>query len=122
MIEFWQIQQEFQNRLESNGVAVRKITDKAIPGEPFVSMELAVGVLTQAAWELFHRELKEVNMERTNETLIVLGVITAIVSGVLYFLDLPIFNPTIVAWVLTIGLVGAAVAAFGLFSRKIWSQ
>jgi hypothetical protein len=51
-----------------------------------------------------------------------LGFVIAIVAAILYFMELPIFNITGLAWIFFYGLVAFAVAVFVLIVRAIWDM
>lgn len=55
-------------------------------------------------------------------TVISVGVTTAIVAAILYFMALPIFDAIDLAWTFVVGLVSAASAALTLAIRAIWSN
>ncbi len=70
----------------------------------------------------YNRELKEKNMERIAVTVATVGVLIAIVSGILYFLELPILTAITMSWLIVGGLVGGAAAIGGLIIRSIWEK
>lgn len=49
-----------------------------------------------------------------------LGIVTAIVTAILYFMRLPIFDEVDLAWTFFIGLIAAAVAVLSFIMRAIW--
>ena len=61
-------------------------------------------------------------MERVGGSLMAVGLILAAISGILYFLNLPIFNPVAVAWVIFGALIGTGLAGGGMALRSIWDS
>lgn len=53
-------------------------------------------------------------------TIIALGIIAAITTAILYFMQLPIFDAVSLAWVFVAGLLSAAASASALAVRAIW--
>lgn len=59
---------------------------------------------------------------KVSGTVIAIGLTTAVVAAILYFMALPIFDEIDLAWTFVAGLVGAAIAALTLALRAIWSN
>lgn len=58
--------------------------------------------------------------ERIALSIMATGLFSAIVLAIIYFMGLPIFSETDLAWAFVYGLVSAGVAGLALAIRGIW--
>lgn len=107
---------------EGKGVAVRKKTDKPIPGEPFMSMADAAYTAASVAQVLVNEQIKELRMERVLATGMVVTGLTAVGAGILYFLDLPVLSETAVSWTIVVAIIATVGFAINLIARGIWDS
>ena len=59
--------------------------------------------------------------ERIALSVMATGLISAVVLAIIYWMGLPIFSETDLAWAFVYGLVAAAIAALSLAIRGIWN-
>ena len=50
------------------------------------------------------------------------GIVVAVVTTILYFMQLPIFSERDIAWTFTGGLVAAAIGVLSIIIRAIWDN
>lgn len=55
-------------------------------------------------------------------TVLTISIVTTIAAALLYWLDLPVFNANVFAWILVIGIVASAAAAATLIIQSIWND
>jgi hypothetical protein len=68
------------------------------------------------------RILEESEMERITLTIATVGILTAIVAGILYLMQLHIFSVDEMAWTFFGGLVSAAIGIGSLIIKSIWEN
>lgn len=61
-------------------------------------------------------------LDKILATVAAAGIISAVVAGILYFVELPIFTGYGLAWLLTFALISAGVAVFALIAKSLWSN
>lgn len=61
-------------------------------------------------------------MEKLSLTIATIGILTAIVAGILYLMKLHIFSADQMAWTFVGGLMSAAVGVGSLIFKSIWDS
>jgi hypothetical protein len=83
---------------------------KGLAVDGFMRMQMENQIMTDRT---FHRLFG---------TIVAGGIVTAIVSAVVYFAGLPIFTEETSAWFLFWGILAAGLAAFAITVRTIWNS
>ena len=55
-------------------------------------------------------------------TIATFGLLVALVTGILYFMRLPIFGEVTLSWLFVTGLVGCATAIFAIAAKAYWGE
>ena len=59
-------------------------------------------------------------MERLTLTVATVGILAAVVAGILFFMALPIFAADTLAWTFVAGLMSAATGIGALILKEVW--
>lgn len=59
-------------------------------------------------------------LSRLTASTVVIGLVLAAVCAILYFMDLPIFDPVTVSWLFVVALASAGTAVVAFAIKQIW--
>lgn len=66
--------------------------------------------------------MTQVNLERTLLTVATVGILTAVVSAIIYFMRLPIFTVNGLSWFFVFALVSGATGLGAFIIKAVWEN